>query len=430
MSAKAVVGTFGSRVIVSLLNLMLLLATTQFFGAEARGEISLFVVWITMIAMVGQLFGGPVVVYFLKRIKPARLLFISYSFAIVVSILAWFIFRFFEYKTYIFAQQVCWIGLVHILSLIHLNVLIGLQFFSRYNAIVVAQSFIHFAVVAAGVAITQAKIPTSDAVIIFVFGALMAYGTTILMSLGTVLNFLNQPFEKEGDNKISVIHWFKQGLRVQSANVLYLMVTRSSFFWVEHFAGLAALGIFSTACSIAEQSLLLSASIGTVIYGRISAGKIFKTEQVVFLCRMAATATIILLVVLVIVPASAFTFIVGRDFTYVGGMILLLIPGYLFQAISTVLSHYFSGLGKFKIPFWSSLLGAIAAVVLGYFVIQILGAEGAAITQNVAYLFAFLIFIFFFRKENRGKSSFLFFVLPSNWPMIKSEFKRFKLRNQ
>ena len=95
MSAKAVVGTFGSRVIVSLLNLMLLLATTQFFGAEARGEISLFVVWITMIAMVGQLFGGPVVVYFLKRIKPARLLFISYSFAIVVSILAWFIFRFF-----------------------------------------------------------------------------------------------------------------------------------------------------------------------------------------------------------------------------------------------------------------------------------------------------------------------------------------------
>ena len=426
MSAKAVVGTFGSRIIVSFLNLLLLLATTQFFGAEARGEISLFVVWISLIALLGQLFGGPVVVYFLKRIKPVRLLLISYSFAILVSVLAWFAFRFFEYKTYIFAQQVCWIGLVHILSLIHLNILIGLQFFSRYNAIVVAQALIHFLVVVLCIVLTKTQIETTDAVIIFVFGALLAYGASIFMSLGTVLNFLNQPFEVVQENKITLFHWFKQGVRVQSANVLYLMVTRSSFFWVEHFAGLAALGIFSTACSIAEQSLLLSASIGTVIYGRISAGKVLKTSQITFLCRLAATATILLLIMVVIVPPSVFSFVVGKDFSFVGGMILLLIPGYLFQAISTVLSHYFSGLGQFKIPFWSSFLGAIAAVGLGYFVIQILGAEGAAITQNIAYLFAFLVFIIYFKKENNGKTGFLFFVLPSDSPLIKKTLYDFK----
>lgn len=420
------IGTFGSRIIVAVFNLMLLLATTQFFGAEARGEISLFVVWITMIAMVGQVFGGPVVVYYLNKIKPSRLLMISYAAAISVSIIAWFSFRFFEYKTFIFAQQVCWIGLIHILSLIHLNVLIGLQQFARYNAIVVAQSLIHFAVVATSIFATDGKINTSDAVVIFVFGSMLAYGLTLFLSLSSVLKYLSKPFEVSAENRMGLWPWFKQGIRVQSSNVLYLMVTRSSFFWVEHFAGLAALGIFSTACSIAEQSLLLSASIGTVIYGRISAGKNFKTSQIAAMCRLAATATLVLLVVAAFVPRSVFSLIVGKDFSFIGGMILLLIPGYLFQAVSTVLSHYFSGYGRFKIPFWSSFAGALVAVVLGYFVIQIFGAEGAAITQNLAYFIAFIVFFISFRKDSGGKSGFLFFVLLSDRDLIKKSFNDFK----
>lgn len=423
MNSKAIIGTFGSRIIVSVFNLLLLLVTTQFFGAEARGEISLFIVWITVIALAGQLFGGPVLVYVMHRRNPAHVIGIAYGFCFIVVVLMWYLFTSLDYRSYSFAQRVCWVGLVHVLSQVNLNVVLGMRKFARFNAISVAQSLVHLTILSVSVYASGTLTETEDCLILYVFGALLAYGTTLLMSMPTVLDYLrNQPSNPDHEPPIPISEWIKKGVFVQLSNICYLAVTRSSFFFVESVSGLAALGKFSTACSLAEQSLLLSSSIGTVIYSRISAGVKITIEQINQLCRWASGSTFVALLVLALLPGEFYQVVIGRDFTYTGGLILLLVPGFLFQSVSTVLSHQFSGYGKFKIPLFSSLAAAFVAVVTGYTIIPLIGAEGGAIVQNIAYLTAFIVFFIAHKQNNKGQRMWLFFPFPKEIKQIRNIF--------
>jgi O-antigen/teichoic acid export membrane protein len=421
VSSKAIIGTFGSRILVSVINLLLLLITTQFFGAEARGEISLFIVWITAIALAGQLFGGPVLVYVMHRRNPVHIIGIAYSFCFAVVVLIWYLFTSLEYLSYTFAQRVCWVGLVHVLSQVNLNVVLGMRKFARFNAISVAQSLVHFLILGVSVYASDTLTETEDCVILYVFGALMAYGTTLLMSMPTVLDYLRkQQTIPDHELPISILGWLKKGFFVQLSNISYLAVTRSSFFFVESVSGLAALGKFSTACSLAEQSLLLSSSIGTVIFSRISAGVRITIEQINQFCRWASGSTFVALLILALLPSQFYKTVIGYDFSYTGGLILLLIPGFLFQSVSTVLSHQFSGHGHFKIPMISSLVAALVAVLTGFILIPLLGVEGGAIVQNMAYFTAFIVFFIAHKQNNKGKRMWLFFPFPSEMKQIKN----------
>ena len=64
---RNILQTLGSRFLIGLSNLAILLITTNLFGAEIKGEISLFVLSISIATLISGFAGGPALVYLVPR---------------------------------------------------------------------------------------------------------------------------------------------------------------------------------------------------------------------------------------------------------------------------------------------------------------------------------------------------------------------------
>src|SRR5688572_7305813 len=70
-----IIHTLGSRAIMAVFNMLMLLITTRWMGPEVKGQVSLLVLNLTIGALVAGFVGGPALVYLTPR-KPIRYLLI------------------------------------------------------------------------------------------------------------------------------------------------------------------------------------------------------------------------------------------------------------------------------------------------------------------------------------------------------------------
>ncbi|HOS17158.1 MAG TPA: hypothetical protein PKX15_09140, partial [Bacteroidales bacterium] len=84
---KKVLGTFGSRVICTLIAFGIVIINSQVFGSSGLGTIGLFILGITILQNLTSFVGGPSLVYMLPRYDTFQLMFLSYVFHIVINII-------------------------------------------------------------------------------------------------------------------------------------------------------------------------------------------------------------------------------------------------------------------------------------------------------------------------------------------------------
>ncbi len=96
-------------------------------------------------------------------------------------------------------------------------------------------------------------------------------------------------------------------------------------------------------------------------------------------------ASVAILIVLLLVPESVFTFF-GKSFSGTRLIIGGLSVGIISNALSMMFSHYFAGLGKPKYNTIGSSVGLVFTLALGFWLISSYGIMGAAITASCSYL--------------------------------------------
>jgi Na+-driven multidrug efflux pump len=84
---------------------------------------------------------------------------------------------------------------------------------------------------------------------------------------------------------------------------------------------------------------------------------------------------------------------------------LALAPGILFISFSTIISHYFSGLGKQRLIAIANFSGLFTTIVSSYFLIHKFQIFGACYATCLSYFVASIVLVIMFMKEN--KLSFL-----------------------
>ena len=137
---------------------------------------------------------------------------------------------------------------------------------------------------------------------------------------------------------------------------------RLLYFALERHAGLAAVGLFSTAVSLAEVLWIPANSLAAMALNRVSreAQAPGTRAFVLRLTRLAIVAMLGAAVAAALVPVDGIMALLGRDFADVRSQLVRLLPGVVALGVSLVASAYHAGHGLYM----RNLIAALAGLTV------------------------------------------------------------------
>lgn len=377
---RNIFNTFFTRTGIALIGLLVVVITARYLGAEVRGEISLFVLNVTLIFQVVSVAGGGLI-YYTPRRPVYSLIFSTLIWSVIVipiMVLVLFLAGFVE------SEQLKALALASLLVswfLSGLTVLIGFEKIRTYNFLSLFQMVFLIGLLVGFLFKSRLK-----GFEMWLWAYLISYGMALLGMI--ILLF------RRIKNNVLVFRWsdfsalINYGKWTQLANITQLLNYRLGYYLIEYFEGKTALGIYSSAVIIAEGTWLISKSFATVVLARIVnlESKAEALKLTLVYARISLYFSLVVILVLLILPSVFYTWLLGEDFSEVKLLVVYLSPGIASFALTTIYAHYFSGTGRPSVSSISSILGLIVTLGLGIWLIPLYGKMGAAITASLSFI--------------------------------------------
>lgn len=390
---RSVVGTVGTRLLVTLLNLVVVMAAGRHLGAEGLGLISLIVLGTALVLLVNNVVSGGGAVYLTPRHGTEALRWPGYAWTLFTGIASYFILR----ATGLVPAP--WYAAVAVIATLqggvnlHLGLILGRQRIAAHNGLLVLQAALQTGLFLILLGHEGAEVMDH------VHAAYLSNGSVLLVS--GMLSMAPRGASQPGGSGI----WkalFQQGFSAQAANALQLLNYRYAYLLIERWVGLAGLGIYSVCTQLAEGSWLVPKSIGLVLYTRVSNAQDAQRERSVTMAALKASvvATGVVVLVLLALPASVYQAFFGPEIQGLQGILLLLLPGLLAMAASQALSHYLSGAGQVRRNAYSSGIGAVVTVAVATWAVPRWGLHGAAMSASLSYCASLIYQWWGFRRHS------------------------------
>lgn len=378
MKQNTVLKTFFSRFLILILNFGLVIYTTNMWGSEGKGVISIVIADLTIISFFANIFAGSSISYFASKYKTEEILPFAYLWSIIVGVLIPVIFSFnhaLEYSNYLIALCV-----LSSLLAANVNLFVGQKNIQLFNFYTVLQQICH--VVFIVLIIYVIKITSVDA---YFIAQITCFGILFLISTIQVLkngNFTKISFSKDIGSKL-----FNYGWKTQLSAFLQFLNYRLSFYFLEYFKGIVSVGIFSVGIAFSEAIWTVSRSLSVVLYADLvnnnnSNEAIEKTKVTL---RVSFLITLLFLVIMLLIPAQFYAMIFGKEFTQTKEIILLLSPGILAIAVSNIIGYYFAGINKLRILNIKAIVGLVFTIISSFFIIPKWGILGACVVTTISY---------------------------------------------
>ena len=350
-----IIGTLGTRIICTLLTLVVLIINSNTFGSGGVGIIGLFVLNITILQIISSFIGGPSLIYLLPRCDKFQLIFLSYLFVVVTNGLGTAII----YLLGFVSAEYVWLLYLSsfFLALFSVNsmYLLSQENIRRYNSFILLQIVIHLLILIILLYVCR---------ITHVSAYMYSYGVSCIVSFIGSLYYVVKGVRYSGFSKIFYLfgQMFKYGFLIQIANLSQLLNYRMSYYVIKLIAGVKPLGLFDLGTKLSEAIWIFPRSIATVQYTRISncgndkdyAKKItLSFLKLTFIFAVGAT------VILFCIPAQWLGWIFGSEFIASKKIIYALGGGIIILSCNIILSHYFSGFGKYSVNTIASTIGLI-----------------------------------------------------------------------
>jgi O-antigen/teichoic acid export membrane protein len=384
--------TFISKALAAVLSFMLVIVTARYGGSAVRGEISLFITNQAVIILFASIVGGPSIVYLTSKVNIRSLFILSYLWAMLsclaVSLIILYA-GFVSYDLYIFLLA---ISIFSCLFSVNNHFLLGFQKINAFNLMNILQVLITFIVVCYFFLWKE-----NAGIYEYVISLLISYSILFLISLVYLLSIKK---DSEGKEDKSWVSYFKTGFTAQLSNLIQFLNYRLSYYFIVLFLSENDLGLFSTCVIISESIWLISGSLATVGYSKISsekdprlAGKI-----ILQLFRLNILLTLLPILILVFIPDRFYTYLLGKDFHDMKPVISIMLIGAFIVSVHRIMATYFSGTGKFYINNIASFTGLICNILFLYFFLLNYQLTGAALASTLTYSGIFIYSFYNFRK--------------------------------
>jgi O-antigen/teichoic acid export membrane protein len=402
---KKIIHTFGITAFSAVLNLVVAVLLSQYLGPTGKGSQSLILTTISFILIFSNLVGGATIVYLIPRFETILLIVPSYLWTVLMSLASFFILKLTGLIESKYIVHVCILAIIYSLTSIHSNILIGKQKIKESNNLVLLQtvllvvclllSFIAFRKFTINSYITALYISMGSSMLISTFLISASYKE---ISLNNYTQYI--PVVKQ---------MFTFGFQNQIAHITQMLSFRLSYYVIEEYVGIAAVGVYSNGISIAESIWMVAKSMSLVQYSYISNSENREESAriTLLLVKAGLFASLLLIIPLVLIPVEVYIFIFGQGFADVKPVIVTLLPGVLIYNFSILFGHYFSGTGRYSINSRISTIGLVVSVILYFTLIPLFQIKGAGMATSLSYLFTSALFLWYFARENKNWQVFL-----------------------
>lgn len=392
---KRITYTLLTRGAVALALLLNLVLCSRFLGSEVLGQISLLILNMAIIHTVSEIYTGSSMVYFIPRVNFKGLYlrgFVWILFCVPILSLVFYL------ASPLLRPLVLHLVILAFLSAIsnfHTYLVLGREAIRSYNLLVFFQPLSAVAVLC--MAIFYLHWHTINAALLALY---ISYSGSVIISL-FLLASLEHKLDK--DLRPSWREILKRGFVNQLANLAHLLSNRYNYYVIAGIST-AMVGVLSSGTSLIESVWTVSAAISPLVLAKVanSSGGREEARLSLQLARLSLLLSAIAVLILLFIPVSFFTEILGEDFAAVKQVMLLLSPGVLALSFSSVLSHYYSGLGRQRVLLSANGLGLIVTLLSSYFLISRYGLSGACITASLAYVTQCLVLTLVFWREGRA----------------------------
>lgn len=393
---KNIIQTLFTKGFVAVVNFLILIISAKFLGVQTRGEISLFILNIANIQIINEIYTGYSLVYFVPKFNLKKIFINGIIWTFFATSLSNLIFFLLNKEIPGFEFDMYFLSFLIILNTFNMVNLLAKEKVKIFNFLSLLQPVL--LLVGVLFFILYLKDFTLRAYIIPLY---ISFSVSFIISLISVLKLVNQPQEH---TTFSLKPILENGFFCQLAGWFHVLSNRFSWYFISTSA---LLGLYSAACSLIEAVWIISTGISPIVLSKISnsGDSEFNRAITLTLAKASFVLSCFAVVLVYFLPEGLFTYVLGKDFSAIKSIMLWLAPGVLCISFSTIISHYYSGLGMLKFIAFCNFMGFLITVASAPFLIKMYGLKGAAFVTNISYLVSsILLFIGFIIKTKFGIS--------------------------
>lgn len=392
-----IIQTIFSKGIISIINFLIVIITSNYAGAGGRGEMSLMYLNVTLILMINDLVGGSALVYLIPKLKAPRLVGASSIMALLCGLILPYLFNF--YLHYNLTDYLWFTALSLMLNFSSVSnmFLNGLEKIKHNNIANILQTLTLFAVLCFMIFIKKQDDPEAYYLALFA-GYSLNFVYSMIILRKDIFPIIKSPLIATCKEILSY------GFVVQAGNAIQLLNYRLSFYFLVYFfheKGKAFVGVFSAGSSVAEAVWVIMNGISMVQYATLANNedKNFAISYSIKLSKICLVLTVFAVIILNILPKELYPAIFGKDFGDMKYVIQLISPGIVLMGFTGIYSHYFSGIGLMKVSTYASLVAFAATVTSGFLLIPKYELTGAALTTCISYCISSIYLIVEFTRR-------------------------------
>lgn len=403
---KNLISSFFAKSSVAFILLAILLVQSRQLGSGVVGQVSLLILNLAIIQTINEIYTGSALVYFIPKhaLKPIYSFGVMWTIACILLVNGAFYLLQKTYPRFNSGAKDLWIHVL-ILSFIaamhafHSVILLAKEKIKIYNFLIFFQPFLLLSVLCINVFL--GNIQNVNA---YIIAAYVSLTISLLISTIFVVKTLDEDTLK---TKVSIRSIFQNGFVNQLGNLAHTLSNRYNYYMI----GTATLvGIYASASSLIESVWILSGSISPLILTHIANQKDSSNNSRVtlLLSKISFVLSLACVLCVLVLPEEFFTLMLGKDFTGTKTIMLYLSPGIVCISFSSIISHYFSGLGQQRILLVANSCGLAVTLSTSHYFISHYGLIGACYSASLSYFMQSLVLTIVFMNQNKLRLSNLF----------------------
>ena len=175
------------------------------------------------------------------------------------------------------------------------------------------------------------------------------------------------------------------GSQGSTGSILQLLTNRSNLSFLDHYSWSAGAGVYALVYYGAEAMWSVARALAPMVNSEVAMAdsKEKALEITKGYLKLTLLFTIPLVIVACLIPESIYEWVFSIE--GVSFPLRLLAPGIVAGAVSSIIAHHLSGIGMHKWNTYTSGLGLVVLLSVGYYLIEDYGVCGAAIAASCAY---------------------------------------------
>jgi O-antigen/teichoic acid export membrane protein len=228
-----------------------------------------------------------------------------------------------------------------------------------------------------------------------VAGESIKFITTYIFSFtvtGVMLCFAYFIFNKREVASTSFLSWaemkmlFRYALMALFTNLIFFLVYRIDYWFVEKYCSTDALGNYTQASKWVQYFQMIPVFLAAAIFPAAASGMLSeKVDQLKKLNRVITWVYIIMLFILSLVSSWFFPLLYGESFNEMYIPFMILVPGIIALSSLALTAAYFAGINRIDINLKGNLIALLIIFTGNYLLTQRYGIVAAAAVSSIGY---------------------------------------------